>query len=209
MNTISKTTKLIAVLVLLLLTFLFYLYHRHNNNILQKAKDYKTLYYKEQKATQIWKDEANKWRLQTDATEISQKTLKELARNNDKYFSDIRNEFTNIKSNMRNMDTYIKTVFKDTLIITTVLTDTAWINSSGDTVKGKRGIYKDDWSNCVGLVYNDTLKVNCVNTDTITSVIYWNRKWFLGRKKYTLENKNANPNNKPIYNDNIIVRKKR
>lgn len=180
-----------------------------SNNLKQKAKDYKTLYFKEQKALTVWKDEHNKWRAKAEATEISNRTLKELARNNDKNMMQIRDEFSGLKNNLRNLDTYVKTVIKDTLYFKSTLTDTLWISANGDTVKGKKGIYKDSWSNCVGLIYNDTLNVNCTTTDSITTVVYWNRKWFLGRKTYFVEHKNANPNNKPVYNENLIIRKKR
>jgi hypothetical protein len=179
----------------------------------QLSKDlyngYKNLYNAEQKKVKVWQDEAGKWRAKQEATELSVNTIKDLIKNNDEKLLKIQSEFPELKKNMRNLDTYIKTVIKDTLFIKTTLTDTNWVTVNGDTVKGKKGIYKDEWSDCIGLVYNDSLQVNCVTKDSISTVVYWKRKWFLAKKVYHIEFKNANPNNKPVYNENLIIRKKR
>jgi hypothetical protein len=170
---------------------------------------YKQLYNAEQKKAQVWQDEAGKWRAKQEATELSVNTIKDLIKNNDEKLLKIQSEFPELKKNMRNLDTYIKSAFKDTLIIKVPLHDTTFVTVNGDTIKGKKGIYKDSWSDCIGLVYNDSLQVNCVTKDSISTVVYWKRKWFLAKKVYHIEFKNANPNNKPTFSENIVVRKKR
>ena len=208
---LAKKIKVNHLVYVLLAVFIaFYLLEKHKKNSYKTLfNDYKQLYNAQSKEVEVWQDEAGKWRAKQEATEVSISTIKDLIKNNDAKLMAIRAEFPELKKNMRNLDTYVKSAFKDTLIIKVPLHDTTFVTINGDTVKGKKGIYKDEWSDCIGLVFNDSLQVNCSTKDSVTTLVYWKRKWFLGKKNYVVELKNANPNNKVIYNENLIVRKKR
>jgi hypothetical protein len=88
-------------------------------------------------------------------------------------------EFNKLKRNYRNLENYIKVNATSHSVNTVKLVP---LNDST-----KQFSFQDNYSNFLGFVTKDTITLSDSLTMPLSIVVYWDRKWFLARKKYYVE----------------------
>lgn len=93
----------------------------------------------------------------------------------DKQIESLRRESINSQGNFTSP---VDTVFLPLLVFSN---DT----SKHDTVKTQHFLYTEKYHTEEGWLYNDLIKIDWTDTIPLHNTVYWNRKWFLGKKHFT------------------------
>jgi hypothetical protein len=182
-----------------------------NGNQLEEINSYKASLESHKKEIQIWKDNEGLWRSKLEVSLItSRDALKTLAIY-DERFNSLSSQFDGLKKNLSNLNSVNFSSSSSNYNITTKIKDSVIINNK-DTSKFYVFNYCDPegWYITSGKINYDNkiLSIKIESKDSISSVVYWKRKWLLGRKKFYQEVKSFNPNTKIKYSESIIFKKK-
>ncbi len=194
----------IIIVIFLITTLLGVLGMFILNNELNKANSYKTLYESSNKEAIIWKDESGKWRSKAEAIEVTNSELK-----NVKELEYLSEEFEGIKKSLKNLENYNKIGSTTTIDKTIKLKDTIIYTIDNQIIKASTFQYNDKWDNISGIIVSDSIQWKVFHKDSLEVVQYWDRTWFLGKKKYFTEIKSANPNTKIDYQKSIKSKRKK
>ncbi|MEH0154026.1 DUF6549 family protein [Limibacter armeniacum] len=147
------------------------------------------------------------WKAQT--LEVDKNTLEDIADTKQyewlKKYEKLKRDYRNLQSALElqmEVKKVIDTVIHDTTII--LMHDTAYEEKQFSKIS-----YSDEWAN-IEFVFDSTGAVTGTITEDIPLevVVYWDRKWFLGKKTYFVEAHSPNPNANINTLDNIQVRRK-
>jgi len=179
-------------------------YHSRSKEI----KDLKSIITSKDHEIKTWQDKSGEWHSRAYAAEIrSNQTLKYLSQH-DARLSELSGKIDGLKSNLKNLQSYSEMAIESNQSAAIKGRDTIFVVNK-DTVSGKFYTYSDRWNNIVALTRNDSMY--CINKykDSIINAVIWERKWLLGRKRYTQEVISENPNTEITYSRNLTVKKKR
>lgn len=111
---------------------------------------------------------------------------------------DLAGEFSELKKNMKNFNSYTSAGIGTTINKTVVITDSVFkYTSRYDTITGR--------------IHGDSIDFKIKVTDTLKIVEYWDRKypWPFGRKKSKYEITNSNPSNEILFSQKIEKKRQR
>jgi hypothetical protein len=208
MNRLSAI--IIAVLILSLSGM--YGYTQHLQNKLDKAEDYKSLYETSVKENKIWKDEAGQWRNKAEVANASASTLKELAKQGDPRMTQILKEFEGVKKSFKNLESFTELQAQTISQLTGMVKDSSIKVIKGNdtiTVKVKKIRAQNDWNKYDITVFGDTANIKREGKEEFDQAVFWERKWFLGKKKWSSEIVSKNPETKIIKQSSLSVKKRR
>jgi Na+-transporting methylmalonyl-CoA/oxaloacetate decarboxylase gamma subunit len=203
----SKTAGIIGMALMFLILMLLVSAIRKQQEEIFSYKG-----YIKGQATEIkaWKDEKQRWHTQTEITELRNAQALKLIARYDKDFSDLHKNVSSLKKNLSNLQ-YASIVgmeshydnrgvpIKDTLIVLNKDTTKAYVVNIQDS---------SGWYSITALAIRDQLlNVNINTRDSLTTVLTYKRKWFLGRKRYYQEIVSHNPHSRIVYSKSILLRK--
>ncbi len=126
-----------------------------------------------------------------------------------KQLEDLTDEVKGLRKNLTNLENYI-TISSQTIIHkTTYLRDTVYFTSDSVLHHTKTFSQEDKFDTLRVVIKGDSAEWYRSHTDSLASALYWDRKWFLGRKKYKNEIINFNPMSKIIYQSVVKAARKR
>ena len=197
----NKTTfeiiTLIIVIIFLLLLF------KHLTKLYNDRDDYKSMYESSLKENKVWKDETNHWRNRSENIEITKENLDQL-----KDLQNLSKEFEGVKKNLKNLENYIEVSSTTNIHKTVKIKDTTiYINNIAH--KEQYFDYKDKYDTITCIIDSGKATFDIKSSTSLEEVQYWDRKWFLGKKKYFTEIKSLNPNTKIIRQKDIKVKRKK
>jgi len=197
-------TKLLntRTLIIVLLLIIFVLFAKAINLI--NLKNSLTKYYaiKDQEI-KTWKDNSGYWRSKAETAEINREDLKKLEE-----LKNLSKEFEGVKKSLKNLENYIGISSETTINKTVNLKDTTiYKNNIAYTVP--KFEFKDEWTDITGVIDSGKVDLKISSKDSLDVVQYWDRKWFLGKKKYFTEIKSFNPNTKITYQRSIKTKRKK
>lgn len=204
-NNLLKITS-VSTLVLLILLFWFW---KQNRNINAQIDDYELLLNTQKQSSVSWKDQAGYWRNQSNVLVLqTDKSLKMLSKTNEE-FMNLKNEFSALKSNLKNLSLYAKTGIQSNYQLHVPLRDTVLLQADSSLKVVKKLHFRSKWIAMDGFVVGDSLLPQIQTYDSLVTVVYWKRKWFLGKKRYVQDIKSFNPHTQIKFNQTVIVRKLR
>lgn len=166
-------------------------------------ESYRSMYELASKENEIFKDEAGKWRNRAENAEVTLDNLKDL-----KELKRLSSEFEGVKKSLKNLENYIS-VSSTTNIEQTIKLKDSIVYKDSVAYNLPSFTYNDQWTIVSGVIDSGDVKLKVSNKDSLEVVQYWDRKWFLGKKKYFTEIKSHNPNTKIDYQKNIKVKRRR
>ena len=193
---------MIGIVVLVLLFLGFYIGYLQNK--LENANSYKGMYESVYKEAEVWKDESGKWRSKAENVEV---TASELA--NVKELQNLHKEFDGIKKSLKNLENFTGVGTNTTIDKTIKLKDTTIYTVNGKPIKASTFKYKNKWDSIDGIIVADSIQWKINHRDSLEIVQFWDRSWFLGKKKYSTEIKSANPDTKIDYQKAIKTKRKK
>lgn len=215
---------LIIIAILALLLTLSGLYIRHQANKLEDSEaqvsylqsDFKT---KADSIGRSFKDKSDLWHNQVATLQLTNLSLKQLEKDKDKEILRIRAMFPKIKPNFRNLDAYtdFKTSNK-TIASGSLLRDSVMEAQNDTLIDSIKPLYEGSslttWDAYKIRLYGsgscklDSFQIDRSGKEEFNQVMYWTRKWFLGRKKYSSETVSLNPNTAIISQNSLVVKKR-
>ncbi len=194
---VSLRTKIEAVFILLFLiicTSSYVFYKKYQEEKSQK-EGVEQLFSKQQTETQYYKNKYGETVSRTQSVVLENKTIKQLVKDGNlsflKEFKDLKNSYKNLEyafqAQSKSIDS-IKIHLKDTVV--------SYVDSKGDTIKfvAKDWKKEDKWSKFDYKELSPDSAILRYEVDVpIDGVLYWKRKWFLGKKKYFSEMTSSNP----------------
>lgn len=171
---------------------------------LDKANSYKAAYESVYKQAETWKDESGKWRSKAEAIEVTNSELINI-----KEFEKLREDYKDIKKSLKNLENYNKIGSTTIINNTTHIKDTIFFGKDSTATKASVFSYKNKFENIYGVIKGDSIDWTIEHRDSLEIVQYWDRTWFLAKKKYFTEIKSANPNTKIDYQKSIKSKRKK
>ena len=156
------------------------------------SQSYKSLYEANYKENQIYKAKDSTWHNKTQDIQVTSSQLDQV-----KELQNLHAEFSGIKKSLANLENYTKTSEVTTIHKTVYITkdSTFSYESKYDTIKGT--------------IKDGRVNLTDIHRDSLIVVQYWDRTWFLGKKKYITEIKSSNPNTIVDYQRSIKTERKR
>ncbi len=203
----NKLVGIIGVILMFLILMLLVSAIRKQQKEISSYKG-----YIKSQATEIkaWKDEKQRWHTQTEITQLRNAQALRLIARYDKDFSDLHKNVSSLKKNLSNLQ-YASIVgmksnyvnrgvpIRDTLIVLNKDTANAYVVNIQDSA---------GWYSISALAIRDQLlNVNINTRDSLTTVLTYKRKWFLGRKRYYQEIVSHNPHSKVVYSKSVLIHK--
>ncbi len=203
-NNSHKKITVFTIIVLLIsmlffLTSIVYLFIYHKKN-----KDYKSLYETTYSENKVWRFKDSTWHNRSDVVEISKSDLRNI-----KELSNLPGQIEGLKNNLRNLEFYSKSSQFTTIHKTIKLKDSVIYDIDSIPIYVKDFEYQDKYDSITGLISKDNIKLDIYHKDVIENVLYFTRRWFLGRKKYSQEMISENPNTVIVYQKSIKAKRRR
>lgn len=161
---------------------------------------------------------AGHWEARANANVITAATLKSMAKADEELWL---HEFTEIKKNMKNLESAHSTLLNAYINLKGNLRDTVYMNLDSTIVTAKTfnilNRYSENaYTNISGIVdcNKDSISATIDISAPIKGIVYWERidrygiKWFMGKKKYESLLRSENPDVKIIAHESIQVKKK-
>lgn len=166
---------------------------------------YKSLYEAFVTENKVWKGEDGLWKNNTKTIEVTKDNLGDV-----KELENLHKEFDGLKKSIKNLENYMSVTSSTTITKTIKVKDTIIYNDK-DSSKTfvKHFAYKDKWQSDSVAIVGDSARFFHSNRDSLVIVGYWDRKWFLGKKRYFTEVKSYNPNTKIDYQRSIKIKRKK
>lgn len=177
---------IIGIVIGILFLYCFYLYKKAEN-----LTSYKSLYEVENKQNKIYRDKDSTWRNKSQDVIVSKSQLDQV-----KELQNLHKEFDGVKKSLSNLENYTKLSEVTTINKTIYIIDSSFI-------------YSDKYDTIKGIIKNGKVNLTDIHRDSLIIVQYWDRAWFLGKKKYYTDIKSTNPNTKIDYQKNIKTERKK
>lgn len=171
---------------------------------LESAKSFEGLYNIEHQQVQKFKDDAGHWRSRAQVAEVTKDNFDDIAE-----LKNLSAEFKELKKSLKNLENYSQVNTTTNINKTVKLKDTTILTVNKVYVSGQTFNYKDQFETVSGTIVGDSINWTLQHKDSLEIVQYWDRKWFLGKKKYFNEIKSINPNTEISYQKNIRAKRKR
>ena len=171
----------------------------------EKLNSYKSLYETTNKQNQVFQAPDSTWRNRTEVAAVTGSELTSI-----KELKNLSNEFNGLKKSLRNLELYSQFSQQTILRLQTQLHDTSFFKKGTDIkITGKTVTYSNKWDSVSVLIVGDNIDWTIKHKDSIQIVEYWDRKWFLGKKKSIIEIQSKNPDSKVDYQKSIKRERKR
>lgn len=161
-----------------------------------------------QKKIEIYENKLGNQVSKNEALEFNLRTVQRLRKEEQLGWLE---QFESLKKSLKNLE-YAQQINAKALqdLDITVSDTTIYITKSGDTttVTAKKLNYIDKWTSVKGTVYDTTADLKIEMNVPISTVVYWERKWFLGKKTWQVEATSENPYVAITGLTNINVKKK-
>jgi hypothetical protein len=168
-------------------------------------KSYESLYNAQVTGNKVWKAKDGLWSNNTSTIEITKDNLE-----NVQELKDLSSQFEGLKKSLKNLENYMSVNSSTTIERTIKVKDTIIYNKKDSSKTLVRHFsYKDKWQKDSVAIIGDSAQFFHTNKDSLSIVGYWDRSWFLGKKKYFTEIKSYNPNTKIDYQRSIKVSKRK
>lgn len=205
-----KFDGIIVRIIFILALSLFFLIGIGMANKLEQERDsLQSIIIAKDAEIKTWKDNAQQWHTQTTVADINSHKALKLLIAYDTNFQRISKDFESLKKSMRNLSYYSTNNMASKYNFTAPVTDTSIIDHN-DTTKIQIINVADTagWYNFKAIINNNNVAVIDFSTkDSISTVVTFKRKWFLGRKRYTQEIISHNPHSKINYARSILIHK--
>ena len=165
---------------------------------------YKSLYETANKENKVFRHKDSTWRNRTEVATVTKSELQHV-----KELQELHREFDGIKKSLRNLENFTQTSQITTIHKTVKLKDTTIVSVDSVRIHATTFKYVDKWESISGVIVSDSIQWNISHKDSLKVVQYWDRKWFLGKKKYFTEIKSENPNTIVDYQRSIRAERKR
>jgi hypothetical protein len=134
--------------------------------------------------------------VQTEILELQANTVKDLAKRQELQWL---KEFEGLKKNLKNLESGYKlqALATDSVKAKLETLQLFSIDYKGDTIiyKGMQFVYTDEFTTLTAKqLTSDSINVKYSVKVPLSGVVYWHRKWFLGKKTYKAEVTSSNPN---------------
>lgn len=196
--------RLIIYGIVLLVLIGMGLYIKSLHSKIADLDSYKSLYETANKENKIFKSKDSTWRNRTEVATVTKSELDHV-----KELQNLHKEFEGIKRSLKNLENYQEVSSSTTIYKTVKLKDTTIYTKNNVAVEGKVFEYKDKWESISGTIVSDSIQWNIAHKDSLKVVQYWDRSWFLGKKKYFTEIKSGNPNTIVDYQRSIKATRKK
>lgn len=213
--------RLVAILISVLCVVIIYQYidNQRLQGEVEKGKDFESLYGASVKKNKIWKDEANLWRNEAGVAKANESTLKELAKQGDPRITKILAEFSSIKKNFKNLESYTELQAQSISEIKGAVKDSSYrIVKGKDTVEvfAKKITAKNEWNNYDITIVGDSADIRREGREEFDMAVYWERLtkkgnktiWPFGKKEWSSEVVSKNPETKISKQNSLLVGKK-
>lgn len=174
----------------------------------KEIKDLRSVIEAKDTEAKIFRDESNQWRYRAVSAEVKTKEALRYLAQYDADFSKIHNEISSVKKDLSNLHQYTKTATESGVKYSVPGNDTMFIINK-DTISGKSYPFNNGWYKVSSVIHSGKMHCEISSVDTTVSTITFQRKWFLGKKKYEIEQFNKNPYTKIVYVKSLTVTKKR
>jgi hypothetical protein len=143
--------------------------------------------------------------------QISQKALQDLMKSQEHQWLE---NFKNLKKSLKNLEMaqQVSAEVSDSILVLLKYDSGSYINANGDTIKilFTKFSYQDQYTKIRATqVAPDSATVVYNVTVPLQQVIYWDRKWFLGKKHFNTEVTSPNKNVAITKLETIFVKKKK
>jgi len=193
----SLRTKIEAALgvTLLICIFLLHIYYNKFQEEKSQKQGIEQLFSKKQAEVELYRNHNNQLVTQNEAVTLENKSVKDLVKQGNLSFL---KDFDNLKKNYKNLEFayQMQVRISDSLKSKLQFKDTVYITSKGDTIKFKAFSWetKDKWRDIsLKQVSPDSVLFKEHQLVPLDGVLYWKRKWFLGKKRYWAEATSENP----------------
>jgi hypothetical protein len=178
---------IIGLLLLLLGVSALYVAILHGK--VKLTGQYKALYESTFMVPETWQAKDSTWHSKTETVVVSDpKVVAEI--------SALTGQVEGLKNNMKNFVSYNKVGTETTIKKTVVVKDSIFVyTTKRDTIRGR--------------LVGDSIQLEGVTHTVLDVVTYWDRKWFLGKKKEWTEVTSDNPDTKIIINRSIKKERKK
>jgi len=207
-----RTKFEIGLILLLLISFYFgRLFYNKFQEQKEQKEEVEQLFSKKQAEISLYKNKYNEIVSKNETITLENKTIKELVKNGNLSFL---KEFESLKKNFKNLESayQIKSKVEDSIKVKILPEEEEYVDEEGDTIEfeAQNWKYADKWSDFdVRQVAPDSVSFKYTVNVPLDGVVYWKRKWFLGKKKYFSEITSENPHVKIPEFLNIKVGRKK
>lgn len=192
-----KLIIIIAILISLLIGSVSAILHFRDKYLFeQKEKEnVQKAYSKSVAEVEIYKNRFNHFVTRNEGLELNNKTLESMVK--DGYLKHMK-ELEGVKKNLRNVEFVYRITAKalDSAIVKLKDTTKTYVDAKGDTVfyRVSEFHHKDQWAQIdEEQISPFESKVTYSVVVPLTGAMFWDRKWFLGKKSYWGEATSENP----------------
>ncbi len=200
---INRLNLIIIGLLLLLLVGAF-LHIRSLKATIDSKSSFENLYNIEHQKALKFQDDAGHWRSRAQVAEVTKDNFTDIAE-----LKNLSAEFKELKKNLKNLESYSQVNTITNIRQTVRLKDTLIYNHDSVLVTGKNFLYEAKYDTIKGVVREDSIEWEVRSHVPLEIVTYWDRTWFLGKKKYFCEVKSDNTNANISYQKSIITKRKK
>jgi len=193
----SIRTRIEAALAVTLLICIFLLHFYYNKFKEEKAQKQgvEQLFSKKQTEVEFYKNKNGQLVAKNETVELDNKTIKDLVKQGNLQFL---KEFNNLKKNYKNLETALQIQVKisDSLKSKLTFIPEKYIDKKGDTIKFnafKWGRITEWGYDSLKQITPDSVIFKKRESVPLDGVLYWKRKWFLGKKRHFVEVTSKNP----------------
>lgn len=191
--------KYIIILVLALLICggaCFTLYKKWRLAVAEKSSVIQ-LQGKTAKSVEYYQNKLKQEVAKNETLQLESKTLRQLQKEGQ---LETLQQFNGLKRSLRNLENIITTK--------TTVSNSAAIPITIDSAGNSKFSYDDTFWGVDGMIRNDTIFVTDTTLVPLDIVVYWKKKWFLGRKHYKAEATSENKKARITGLESIKVRKR-
>lgn len=200
---VNRLNLIIYIVLAIVILGMGFMISRLNSKV-ESLSSYENLYQIEHQQAQKFKDDAGHWRSRAQVAEVTADNLGDISE-----LKNLSKEFKELKKSLKNLENFSQVSTTTDIHRTVKLKDTTIITVDNIYMAGKGFEYKDQYESISGSIVGDSISWSIQHKDSLQIVQYWDRKWFLGKKKYYSEIKSLNPNTQISYQKNIKTKRKR
>lgn len=186
---IKEKINAILLFMLIVVLGLVGLYITILHKRLSDKEQYESLYKVSESKIKIFQASDSTWHTVTNTiTATDPKVMAQL--------SGISGSFEGLKKSLRNLENYTAINAVTTIHKTVYIKDSAFASAT-------------KYDSISGFIHDDSVTIIDKHQIDLEIVEYWDKSWFLGKKKYKTEIKSLDPNTKVIYSQAIRKERKR
>lgn len=190
---------IVAIIFIIMATKLYFM-----GNKIDDLSSYKSLYETAYRENKVFQHKDSTWHNRTEVATVIKSELQHV-----KELQELHREFDGIKKSLQNLENFTQTSQITTIHKTVKLKDTTIVSVDSIRIHATTFKYVDKWESISGIIISDSIQWDIAHKDSLKIVQYWDRKWFLGKKKYLTEIRSENPNTIVDYQRSIRAERKR